>query len=40
MRPDGFDFRGVVSSDDIIHEVVESRMEIFDVEEDQSYTFA
>jgi CBS domain-containing protein len=37
---DGFDFRGVVSSDDIIHEVVESRMEIFDVEEDQSYTFA
>ena len=37
---DGFDFRGVVSSDDIIHEVVESRMEIFDPEEDQSYTFA
>ena len=37
---DGFDFRGVVSSDDIIHEVVESRMEIFDSEEDQSYTFA
>ena len=37
---DGFDFRGVVSSDDIIHEVVESRMEVFDAEEDQSYTFA
>ena len=37
---DGFDFRGIVSSDDIIHEVVESRMEIFDVEEDQSHTFA
>ncbi|HEY1869834.1 MAG TPA: CBS domain-containing protein [Chitinophagaceae bacterium] len=37
---DGFDFRGVVSSDDIIHEVVENRMEIFDEEEDQSHTFA
>jgi CBS domain-containing protein len=37
---DGFDFKGVVSSDDIIHEVVESRMEIFDPEEDQSYVFA
>ncbi len=37
---DGFDFRGVVSSDDIMHEVVESRMEVFDSEEDQSYTFA
>jgi len=37
---DGFDFRGVVSSDDIIHEVVENRMEVFDPEEDQSYVFA
>jgi CBS domain-containing protein len=37
---DGFDFRGVVSSDDIMREVMESRMEIFDSEEDQSYTFA
>jgi CBS domain-containing protein len=37
---EGFNFRGVVSSDDIIHEVVENRMDIFDPEEDQSYTFA
>jgi CBS domain-containing protein len=37
---EGFNFRGVVSSDDIIHEVVENRMNIFDPEEDQSYTFA
>ena len=37
---EGFSFRGVVSSDDIIHEVVEIRMNIFDPEEDQSYTFA
>jgi CBS domain-containing protein len=37
---DGFDFKGIVSSDDIIYEVVENRMEIFDPEEDQSYTFA
>jgi CBS domain-containing protein len=37
---DGFDFKGIVSSDDIIYEVVENRMEIFDSEEDQSYTFA
>jgi CBS domain-containing protein len=37
---EGFNFRGVVSSDDIIHEVVEIRMGIFDPEEDQSYTFA
>jgi CBS domain-containing protein len=37
---DGFDFKGIVSTDDIIHEVVENRMEIFDPEEDQSYTFA
>ncbi|MFI5185616.1 MAG: cyclic nucleotide-binding/CBS domain-containing protein [Chitinophagales bacterium] len=37
---DGFDFKGIVSSDDIIHEVVENRMDIFDPEEDQSYIFA
>lgn len=37
---EGFSFRGIVSSDDIIHEVVEIRMDIFDPEEDQSYTFA
>lgn len=37
---DGFDFKGIVSSDDIIHEVVESRMQVFDPEEDQSYVFA
>jgi CBS domain-containing protein len=37
---EGFNFRGVVSSDDIIHEVVEIRMDVFDAEEDQSYTFA
>jgi CBS domain-containing protein len=37
---EGFDFRGVVSSDDIIHEVVANRMDIFDPEEDQSYVFA
>jgi len=37
---DGFDFRGVVSADDIISEVVESRMQVFDPEEDQAYVFA
>jgi CBS domain-containing protein len=37
---DGFDFKGIVSSDDIIHEVVQNRMEIFDPEEDESYVFA
>jgi CBS domain-containing protein len=37
---EGFNFKGIVSSDDIIHEVVEIRMNIFDPEEDQSYTFA
>lgn len=37
---EGFSFKGVVSSDDIIYEVVENRMDIFDPEEDQSYTFA
>ena len=36
---DGFGFKGVVSSDDILHEVVENRMQIFDPEEDQSYVF-
>jgi len=37
---EGFNFRGVVSSDDIIHEIVANRMDIFDPEEDQSYVFA
>jgi len=37
---DGFDFKGIVSSDDIIHEVVENRMQIFDPEEDEFYVFA
>ena len=37
---EGFNFRGVVSSDDIIYEVVQNRMDIFDPEEDQSYVFA
>jgi len=37
---EGFSFKGIVSSDDIIHEVVEIRMGIFDPEEDESYTFA
>ena len=37
---DGFDFKGIVSSDDIIHEVVQNRMKIFDPEEDESYIFA
>jgi CBS domain-containing protein len=37
---DGFDFQGIVSSDDILNEVVENRMLIFDPEEDQSYVFA
>ena len=37
---EGFVFRGIVSSDDIIYEVIENRMDIFDPEEDQSYTFA
>lgn len=36
---DGFDFKGVVSSDDILHEVVENRMQIFDPEEDETYVF-
>ena len=37
---DGFEFKGVISSDDIIHEIISSRTEIFDPEEDQSYVFA
>jgi CBS domain-containing protein len=37
---DGFDFKGIVSSDDIIYEVVQNRMQIFDPEEDESYIFA
>jgi CBS domain-containing protein len=37
---DGFDFKGIVSSDDIIREVVENRMQIFDAEEDQFYMLA
>jgi CBS domain-containing protein len=37
---EGFRFKGVVSSDDILYEVVENRMDIFDAEEDQSYVFA
>jgi len=37
---DGFDFKGVVSSDDILHEVLQNRMQIFDPEEDESYIFA
>ena len=37
---EGFNFKGIVSSDDIICEVVENRLDIFDPEEDQSYTFA
>jgi CBS domain-containing protein len=37
---DGFDFKGIVSSDDIMHEVVENRMQIFDPEEDESNIFA
>jgi CBS domain-containing protein len=37
---DGFDFRGIVSSDDIIYEVVENRMQIFDAEEEQFYMLA
>jgi CBS domain-containing protein len=37
---DGFEFKGVISSDDIIHEIISNRTEIFDPEEDQSYVFA
>jgi CBS domain-containing protein len=35
-----FDFKGVVSSDDIIREVVANRMKIFDSEENENYIFA
>jgi CBS domain-containing protein len=37
---DGFEFKGVISSDDIIHEIISNRTEIFDPEEDQSWVFA
>lgn len=38
---EGFNFKGVVTSDDIIHEVVANRMEIFDAEEEDAfYVFA
>ncbi len=37
---EGFNFKGVISSDDIIHEAVANRMAIFDAEVDQSYVFA
>jgi len=37
---DGFEFKGVISSDDIILEIISNRTEIFDPEEDQSYVFA
>jgi CBS domain-containing protein len=37
---EGFEFKGVVSSDDIIHEIIANRTGIFDPEEDLSYTFA
>jgi CBS domain-containing protein len=37
---EGFEFKGVVSSDDIIHEIIANRTDIFDPEEDLSYTFA
>jgi len=37
---EGYNFKGVVSTDDIIYEVVANRMEIFDAEEDESYHFA
>jgi len=37
---DGFDFRGVVSTDDLMYEVVKNRMDVFDPEDDHSYTFA
>lgn len=36
---DGFDFRGVVSSDDIISEALENKVEIFDGEEEHFYAF-
>ena len=36
---DGFDFKGVVSSDDIINEALENKVEIFDGEEEHFYAF-
>jgi CBS domain-containing protein len=35
-----FRFKGVVSSDDIIHEVVANKMNVFDEEENESYILA
>lgn len=37
---EGFEFKGVVSSDDIIREIIAYRTEIFDPQEDQSYVIA
>ena len=37
---DGFQFKGVISSDDIIHEIISNRSEVFDPEEDLSHVFA
>jgi CBS domain-containing protein len=37
---DGFEFKGVISSDDIIHEIIANRFEVFDPEEDLSHVFA
>lgn len=37
---DGFDFKGVISSEDLMYEVVKNRMDVFDPEDDHSYTFA
>ena len=37
---DGFEFKGVISSDDIIHEIISNRSEVFDPEEDLSHIFA
>ena len=37
---DGFEFKGVVSSDDIIYEIIANRSEVFDPEEDLSHVFA
>jgi CBS domain-containing protein len=37
---DGFQFKGVISSDDIIHEIISNRTEVFDPEEDLSHIFA
>ena|ERR1044071_3114629 len=37
---DGFEFKGVISSDDIIREIILNRSEVFDPEEDLSHVFA